>query len=243
MERTKNKYIVFPIVMIVVTILNFLYPYTHSYIQYNSLEIMEIMDITGYTKIFSIIFLNMNVFVLLFCFYEGRKREKKGYNYSLNKMFTIIFIIFSTINIFAFIVIRNKEEKYTNELGNTVDKLFLEDNVYYLDSGNKNSKKTKGKSDFEIIQEAMENDKYYGRKIQIYYEMKKTPSKFERYFWLLIYWNYYNNDNAIVYGIRPSNEESYYAIYSIAITTNLICSAFYIKNINDKEIKEKTEIF
>ena len=234
----KSKYIIFPIAMIFVTISNFLYPYVNSYLHYNSLEIMDIMDLTGYTKIFSAIFLIMNIFVLLICLYYGKK---EGCNYSLNKIFAIIFIIFSIVNIISFIVIRNKEEKCANELGSIVSKLFLEDNVYYLDSGSKNTKKTKGKSDLDIIQEAMEKDKYYARKIQIYYEMKKTPSKIERYFWLLIYWNYYNDSDAINYGIKPSKEESYYAIYSIAIITNLLCSAFYIKNAKDRKFASKIQ--
>ena len=46
----------------------------------------------------------------------------------------------------------------------------------------------------------------------------------------------------LYYTIKPSDAECYYAIYSIAIIIDLICSAFYIKNINDKEIKENTEI-
>ena len=232
----KSKYIIFPIAMIFLTIFNFLYPYVNSHMRYNSLEIMDIMDLTGYTKIFSITFLIMNIFVLLICLYYGKK---ENYNCSLNKIFAIIFIIFSIVNIISFIVVRNKEEKYANELGSIVSKLFSEDNVYYLDSGSKNKKKIKGKSDLEIIQEAMEQDKYYGRKVQIYYEMKKTPSKFERYFWLLTYWNYYNDSQAMNYGIKPSNEESYYAIYSIAIITNLLCSAFYIKNTKNKEKASK----
>lgn len=242
MENASNKYIIFPIVMLIITILNFLFPYAYSYIHENSLEIMEIMDITGYTKIFSICFLIINVFVLLICFNEGRKGKENGYNYAFNKIFAIIFIVLSIINILAFVLIRNKEEEYAKKLNSEIN-IDTEDNVYYLDSNNKKNKKQKNK--LEQIMDIIQNDKFYARKLQIYNEMKRTPSKFERYANLLIYWNYYNEDHTssyLYYTITPSDSESYYAIYSIANITDLICSAFYIKNINDKKIKENTEI-
>lgn len=243
MQKTSNKYIIFPIVMIIVTILNFLFPYVYSYINKNSLEIMEIMDITGYTKIFSICFLIVNIFVLLICLNEGRKGKESGYNYSFNKIFAITFITLSIINILAFVLIRNKEEEYAKELNSEVN-IFTEDNIYYLESRNKNGKNKKQKNKLEEIMEIMENDKFYARKLQIYNETKETPSKFKRYVSLLIYWNFYNENNSyyLYYTIKPSDEECYYAIYSIAIISDLICSAFYIKNINDKKIKENTEI-
>ena len=243
MEKTSNKYIIFPIVMIIVSILNFLFPYVYSYAHKNSLEIVEIMDITGYTKIFSICFLIINIFVLLICLNEGRKGKENGYNYEFNKIFAITFIALSIINILAFVLIRNKEEAYAKELNNEVN-IFTEDNIYYLESGNKNTKNKKQKNKLEQIMKIMETDRFYARKLQIYNEMKETPSKFKRYVNLLIYWNYYNEDNTsyLYYTIKPSDAECYYAIYSIAIITDLICSAFYIKNINDKKIKENTEI-
>lgn len=242
MEKKSNKYVIFPIIIIIVSILNFLFPYVYSYTNKNSLEIMEMMDITGYTKIFSICFLIINIFVLLICFNEGKKGKENGYNYAFNKIFAITFIILSIINILAFVLIRNKEEESAKELNSEVN-IFTEDNIYYLESNNKNTKNKKQKSKLEQIMENMEKDKFFARKLQIYNEMKETPSKFKRYASLLIYWNYYNENNTyLYYTIKPSDAECYYAIYSIAIIIDLICSAFYIKNINDKEIKENTEI-
>ena len=164
-----KKYIIFPTIMIVLSILGVIFPYRWSYYHKDSIEIMQTMDITGYTKVFCLLFLVVNIFVLLLCLKEGYKGIKEGYNYEYNKVFSIIFITLTIINIFAFVIVRNKEEKIANNEFSSTD-ILSENYVYKLQTGKGNRNRNQ-KTEIEILQEKMENDPYYYRKSQIYDEI------------------------------------------------------------------------
>ena len=235
-----KKYIIFPIIMIILSILTIIFPYEYSYhFRNSSIDILQIMDITGYTKLFCFLFLFVNTSILLICFYQGIKGLKKGYNYIFNKIFAITFIVFAIVNLFAFIIIRNKEENISIKEFSTLN-ILDENYVYELQTGKKTKKKN-SKTDLEIIQDKMNNDPYFFRKLQINNEIEIIPSKFQRYVYLLIYWNYYN-ENRYSYPNynHPSASESYYAIYSVSIILNLICSGFYIKNLSVENNNKKS---
>ena len=64
--------------MIILSFLSIIFPYKLSYSSYDSIELMQEMDITGFTKIFLLGFLIINTCILLICIYEGLKGTKNG---------------------------------------------------------------------------------------------------------------------------------------------------------------------
>ena len=73
-ERGNNKYVVFPICMIFILIASSIYSYRNQF--YDNGEILQRMDMTGYTTVFLIIFLIINIGTLSLCLYMGKKSRR-----------------------------------------------------------------------------------------------------------------------------------------------------------------------
>lgn len=229
-----NKYIIFPIIMLCFTILASIYTYKYQY--FKQYDTIINYDITGNTKIFFVIFLIIELCMLGLCIYIGKKAKNEGYKYSLNKLFAAIFLVLTIVPIISFISIRNEEEKQAKILDEKIE-------ILYEDTININDKKTKAK--LNEIQELQKNDKFYSRKREIYNEMNNENSKFKRYLTLFIYMNYHNEESINEsgwYNKLPSQEEIYYATFTVFTIINLICFGFYLINIKDEKFEIKTKI-
>ena len=228
-KRSNKKYIVFPIIMIIVALMISMNSYCYRGFEMSNIEVIKIMDITGYTLIFLISFLIINILVLIFCLYKGKQASTGGYDYKFNKVFALMFFILAIVPIITFINIRNQEEKQAEQLNQEIEEVV----------GSLDFKDKKVKSKLKQIiekQELLEEDKFYKRKTEIYNEMKKIESKFERYI-SLYYYRFENN-----FAIMSNERERYYAIFSVFSLFDAICGAFYFISIKDGLIANKTEI-
>ncbi len=223
-EKSNNSYIVVPIVGMVLTVMT----YFNLYGRYSKSNLLEKYDITGMTNGYMISILVLNLAVLAFCLYKGKEAREKNYDYYFNKIFVAIFIVLSLYSLIAFIVIRGEEESIAAELMSNF-------NYYNLDlttqsSGEKKrNSSTTDKYNIKIMDEltALQEDKYYSRKLEINQQVKDS-TKFVRYADLFLNWFIF--DDMFYY---LTEEESYYSVFVAYCSLDLIMCAFYIYHLND----------
>lgn len=219
-EKSNKKYLIFPIAMLVITIITtFLGHHLESiYIT------LDKYDITGMTSIFMYVMLTLEIIILSFCIYKGKKGVQCGFDYSFSKFACVIFIILIIIPIVTFFIIRSEEEKVSVELDNQINETIEQ----VLKAKNKNNK-------IQEYFEIEEKDKFYDRKNEIKIEVEKYNSKIEPFLKLFVF-NRYNYN--IFYKNYLTMEERYYAIFSRASIINIMCLAFYLASSRDKKLNE-----
>lgn len=227
----KKSYIIFPILGIVWIIFNSYSTYSHQ-TNTNSM-ILEKFDMTGMTSKFLIIMGIINIAIFIFGIYMAKKAENDGYNYKLNKIFAIIFLILAIASYLSFVGIRQQEEKIAQKLDDEIEEL-------YGKTININNKKTKNK--INQISKQQETDKFYTRKLQIITQMK-NGTKVDRYVYLFMYWPFYNKQtDSINTYIIPSEENSYYGIFSSFALIDLIAFGFYFMHIRDEYTNSQSQV-
>ena len=234
MPTTQNrKYIIFPVVMICITLYATLVRHTVDSI----FTVLDKCDFTGITTIFMFVLLFFEILVLALCVYRGVKGREDGYDYSYNSFFSILFLVLIILPILGYFIVGNIEKE---EAEKTKQK---QEEVLNLES-NHNNKKTKTNL-ADRLQEYldMESDKYYERKMQIITNAK-DKSVFERFFYdYVLNFNTYTILPIIDRSKTMDKNKRYYAIYSRFSTINVLCFAFYfIGGGSDKRLNKKSII-
>lgn len=214
-EKSNKKYIAFPLIVIILLLIATFLGYHHEGIY----EILKEYDMTGTTSIFMHVMLILEIIVLIFCIYKGKKGIEEGFDYLFSKFACVIFIVLILIPIISFSIVRNEEEKMATELDNKYNETFGNN---YVDLTKKGTMKK-----VQEYSEIQENDEFYKRKKEISSEMKNQSKMgiFFRYFVI----NGYNYN--LSYKPYLSTEERYYAIYSRISVINIICLIFYLSSL------------
>ncbi|MCI8384049.1 MAG: hypothetical protein HFJ33_04195 [Clostridia bacterium] len=229
-EKLEKKYVVFPICMIIASISVSVYTYVNG--TYYTSEAIEKFDFTGMTTIFLMMMLVFHIIIGIFCLYKGLKIPDNGYDYRINKMIAIIFLVLAIVSILSFVMIRNEEEAQALALQNEVDELYSD--VIVLN-------KKKNTNQFKKIEKRV-TDQYDTRKLQISEQVKSNQydSKFARYLNLFMYFSMYNDNKPII--LNASAERCYYGIFSKFTRIDVIFAIIYFVNCKDRKIEKRTRI-
>lgn len=226
-EKSNKKYLIFPIIMLVFTIFATLIGHHINGIN----EYLEKYDVTGMTGIFMYAMFVIELVILSFCIYKGKKGLEEGYDYLFNKFACIIFVILTIIPIISFFIVRSGEENLAKEMESKFDNAF--DQIVSVHGKNsKSSQADKVNSVLNYFETGLE-DKYYIRKTEINDELKENKSKLE-FFVKYFVFNRANYDYLGKTGYAVTMEERYYSIYSRMSIVNIVCLAFYVISLKDK---------
>ena len=223
MINIKKSYLIIPIMGIVLTIISAMYSF-YNEIDTN-FELLDEFDFTGETSIFLILIVIINIVVLSIYLYFVIKGKRSGFNFKLNKIFTVMFFILTIISIVSFIYIRNKEEKIS--LNYTNGKMNIKNNTIYVNLSDSKISSLQNK----------DLDKYSKIKINIANEVQSINSKVDRYISLIShYW--VNNHTYII----PTKEQSYYSIIIRFVILEFTLCLSFAYHIKDEYFEQITRI-
>lgn len=223
----KETYKLIPIIGICLIIVARFFSYKYE-VKTNDM-LLETFDFTGMTTIFLNLITVLNIIILAFDLYLACKKEEDGFPYKFNKIFAITFIALSVISIFSFILVRNEEEKIAIQFAE--ENPVLNNKVIQIDNSNK---------DLLKIMEAQQ-DEFSSVKMRIVSEVE-SMNTFERYIKLIIfkYEEVYEDETGNMR--TPTDEESYYSIFSRFAILDLLLSIAFATHIKDEQIEKKTKV-
>lgn len=217
MKENNAKYKILATLSLLIC-LDFIYTiYSLSIYGYKSL------DITGNARNNQILLtIILFIMIIVMGIYSCKVKEA-GVNRYVNKIISIVCLIFAILSLESFIYIRSSEEKVALKLESDTGFSF----------GN-----TKG-NDFKALENLIEqkiNDESYERKEDILYQVKKS-STVERYISMLIY-----NPSYKYYGTEATvrTQIEYYSIYLYMVAVGVVNSIFYYINSIERTNKDET---
>ena len=220
MQQPKNnKYIVFPGIMILLTVV-----FTFSGYSYGGIfQTLNKYDVTGLTKVFMYMMLILELAMLGFCIYKGVKAKEEGFEYLFSKFACIIFGVFIIVPMISYFVVIGAEENAANELIQREEYIMNKLEEESKSSSKKKNKKTEIDKQLIDYLDSELNEEFYERKKDIVSE-NKNVSKGERFLKQFVI-NGYNFDVFNSYHISETNR--YYAIFSRFSVINILCLIFY----------------